>query len=143
MPEISYSFEEFCDHLAALEIVRKYDHIDSANGETIEITDEPCLENMACRVMDYMRQLYPYAPEAFFKGSRFVMILGHASRDIQKFEAARLAVFGGEGKDSLLHPKAWRAFHYFYAVRESHMLGKVTTEEIIDYANSLPDETDV
>ncbi len=140
MAKFLYPFEEFCDHLAALKFVQNYDHVIMSNGESVEIRAEPCFWNMVPRVMDYMRQLYSTEPEAFFKGSRLAMILNHAATQIQILEDANLAVIGGVGKPSLVHPKAWRALHYFYALRGNHVQGKIAIEEIIDYANALPDE---
>ena len=139
MAEITYSFEEFVDHLAAMEFVQSYDHVTLANGETVEFSGERCFESMVPRVMDYMRQLYPDEREAFFKGSRLIMILNHVSTDIQIFEDARLAVIGGADKPSLVHPRAWRALHHFYVVLPLSS-GHTASKEIIDYANSLPDE---
>ena len=140
MVEFTYSFEEFCDHLAAIEVVKDYDHVTLANGEMVEFSGERCFESMVIRVMDYMRQIYPDEREAFFKGSRLMIILNHAATDIQTFEDARLAVIGGADKASLIHPRAWRALHHFYAVLPISS-GHTTSKEIIDYANSLSDET--
>jgi len=139
MCDFTYSFEEFCDHLAAIEIVKDYRHVTLANGETIELTDERCFESMVPRVMDYMRQIYADEREAFFKGSRLMLILNHAASDIPALENAGLAVIGGSDKPSLLHPRAWRALHHFYAVLPIRS-GRTTTKDIVEYAKSLPEE---
>ena len=94
---------------------------------------------MVPRVMDYMGQIYPDKQEAFYKGARLMMILNHAASDIQTFEDAGLAVIGGENCPSLIQPKAWKALHHFYhgSLRAE---GRTTTEDVIEYARTLPDE---
>jgi hypothetical protein len=140
MADFIYSFQEFCDHLAAMEIVRDYEFITLRNGESIELSGDRSFESMVIRVMDYMRQIYPNKQEAFFKGSRLTMILNRAASDIQELEDARLAVIGGEDKASLIHHRTWIALHHFYAVLPINR-SEATTEEIIAYAKTLPEDT--
>ena len=138
----TYTFEEFCDHLAAMEVVRDYRHVTLGNGENIELDDTPNFETMTLRTMDYMRQIYSDEREAFFKGARFMMILNHAASELKALEDAGLAVIGGEGKASLVHPRAWRALHYHYAVKPATPHGRTMTEDVVAYAMSLPEESE-
>ncbi len=56
MKNPTYTFDEFCDHLAAMDIVRNYRHITLGNGENVELDGTPNFESMTLRTMDYMRQ---------------------------------------------------------------------------------------
>jgi hypothetical protein len=137
MAGFTYTFEEFGDHLAAMEMVQDYEHVTLANGETVELSGARSFENMVPRVMDYMRQIYPDEEEAVFKGACLVMILNHVATDIELFEDANLAVMGTADKPALVHPRAWRALHHFYA-KHPLQSGHIETRDIIEYAKKLP-----
>jgi hypothetical protein len=141
MNEIPYPFDEFTDHLAALEFVSRYTHVTLADGSMVELAAESSFESMVLRVMDYMRQLYEDEQEALFKGSRLVIIVHHISTELVKFEAAQLAVIGGEGVPAAIDTRVWRALYHFY-VQEQALGDRVTTEKVISYANALPEDSE-
>ena len=43
MEKIAYPFEEFCDHLAAIEVVKYYEHVHLADGRMVELSGEHCV----------------------------------------------------------------------------------------------------
>jgi len=129
-----YTFSEFMDHLAAIDTVREYRHVTLHNGDDVELAPAHNFESMVIRVMDYMRQLYTDEREAFFKGSRMMLIMNTASHRLQELEDAGLAVIGGGDAPSLVQERAWRALHHFYAVMP---LGDYPIEDVIGYALTL------
>ena len=140
MSDFPYPFQEFLDHLAALEIVSKYEYVTLSSGKVVELSGEPGdAGDMIFRVLDYMRQLYSDEAEVFYKGARFMVIVHHMSSHLPAFEDARLAIIGGMGDPSVVDLRAWRALHHFFAelgIPED----RITTAEIIAYALALPAE---
>jgi hypothetical protein len=136
MADFTYSFEEFSDHLAAMDIVQQYEDIWTPGAGHIEITsDQPNFMTASLKVMDYMRQLYKDEQEVFFKGSRFTIIMNFIAHHLDDFETARLAVRGVS--ESLLAEPAWRAVHQIFTAPDWLSHGRdVTIQEVIEAART-------
>jgi len=134
-----YPFQEFWDHLQALETVQKYQHVTLSNGDDVELAPVSGLESMVPRVMDYMRQLYTDDREIFFKGSRLMIMVSNAASMLPALDNAGLAVIGSTESGSLVQERVWRALHHFYIEKGAE---NPTDKEIIEFASTLSDTAD-
>ena len=106
----TYPFDEFLKH---------YDELQHGDyfGRDRDADDsdaEPCFEKSLMVVMEYMREKFTDEREAFFKGSRYVMILNFLSHHLNDFDRGDYAVYGSQKVGALTSEHLLKAVHHFY-----------------------------
>jgi len=106
----AYSFEEFCHHYDELQRGEYFGRDRTTDDTSIESSFEQSL----IVVMEYMREQFSNRREAFFKGSRYVMMMSFLSHNLQEFDRGDYAVYGSERVGALTSEHLLKAVHYFY-----------------------------
>ena len=110
-PDWPYTFQEFCDHCAALPLVLDYQHI-SFGGEWQELDNQRDGGTNYMRVREYMRDLYQEPLEFIFKFTRFLAITMYASEHAQELGISNHSPDGSEPIG--LSAPVFRAIHHYY-----------------------------
>ena len=106
----TYPFAEFCDHFDELQHGDYFGRDRSKVGSD----DDACFEKSIIVVMEYMRKRYPDEREAFFKGSRYMMVLNFLAHHLHDFDTSDYAVYGSATAGALTSEHLLRAIHHFY-----------------------------
>jgi hypothetical protein len=129
--EKPYTVEEFFDHVRALPIVRKYEHISRpfGNAQHVEVGDDQSFEIHALRVMDYFSQVYANADETREKSVLFVVMMTHIAKYKDAYDSEKFAVFSDDMNEaSMLSVHLLRAVHHHFT---SAPLGKLPKEDAL------------
>ncbi len=130
----TYPFDEFCTHVDELQ------HGDyfSRDRDDDDSDVEPCFEKSTIVVMEYMHERFTDEREAFFKGSRYVMILSFLSNHLSDFDRSDYAVYGSPKVGALTSAHLLKAVHYFCTSPEWIFENKKPTpEEVMTLADSF------
>jgi RNA recognition motif-containing protein len=131
-----YSFDEFCNHYAALPQVLQYRDVMMA-GEWVEISDAQNPVINGTRISSYMRDLYNDEQERFFKSSRFKFIMAFAERHADVLGIPE-TTFDGACELGTAAPM-FRAIHHYYTCKPV-LNAEPTVEQVQSLAREFQDE---
>ena len=110
-PSFPYSFEAFQDHLAAMPIAMKSEHLLFTDPPT-EVSALNPDEARFARIIDYFRDIYGDGPELARKADAFILIQDYISGHFRWFKFFGLATSSQEKGKLVASHGLLRAVHF-------------------------------